>query len=203
MRYVLLIVCTIILPRLALALTNTVQLARLRRRMALSCTAEPRRTILRQDAGAARNALLLWASSTDTARREAFAELLPVTGLADTVCSLPSDPWREEAPGALPEGEPEPMIVAWVVDLAATPEDEVHGRYLESIKTRFGSQRVTLLLCTDTLAERFGPNDDRLRARTALWCAFAAQYGLRALPVSLSNAEMRCDAARRWAQALQ
>ena len=56
----------------------------------------------------------------------------------------------------------------------ATPEDEVHGRWLEAVaKRRAGS--LPLLVDLSELEKQFGADSERLTARKALWESFAAE----------------------------
>jgi hypothetical protein len=82
---------------------------------------------------------------------------------------------------ALPAAPPGPGCRVLLVDLAATPEAETHGRLLQAVQT--AAQQAAgqpLLLVADAAAftRRFASLPQRVQERTALWRAFAAGQGV-------------------------
>lgn len=82
------------------------------------------------------------------------------------------DVWKEEPENVLASVETEAAVLLF--DGIATPEDEVHGRWLEALaKRREGS--LPLLVDLSGLEKQFGTDSERLTARKALWESFAAE----------------------------
>jgi hypothetical protein len=105
-------------------------------------------------------------------------------------------------------------------DLGTTPEEEVHGRMLDSLASLDaldtldaqssqslqtpqtpgpGAPPVLVLVDESTLAQRLSAQPERLDARRRLWADLAAQHGLRMLSLDLhhppAGAEKAFDAA--------
>ena len=82
------------------------------------------------------------------------------------------DVWKEEPENVLASVDTEAAVLLF--DGIATPEDEVHGRWLEALaKRREGS--LPLLVDLSGLEKQFGTDSERLTARKALWESFAAE----------------------------
>ena len=82
------------------------------------------------------------------------------------------DVWKDEPENVLASVDTEAAVLLF--DGIATPEDEVHGRWLEAVaKRRAGS--LPLLVDLSGLEQQFGPDSERLTARKALWESFAAE----------------------------
>ncbi len=83
-------------------------------------------------------------------------------------------PLDEDNP-SLPAPPPGPGRRVLLVELAATPEAETHGRLLHALQTT----GAPLLLVADasTFTRRFAGLPQRVHERTALWRAFAAEHG--------------------------
>lgn len=83
------------------------------------------------------------------------------------------DVWKDEPEGVLQELATQDAVLLF--DGIATPEDEVHGRWIDAVaKRRHGP--ATVLLDLSGVEERFGADSERLTARKALWESFAAEH---------------------------
>lgn len=83
------------------------------------------------------------------------------------------DVWKDEPENVLASVDTEAAV--FLFDATATPEDEVHGRWLEAVaKRREGS--LPLLVDLSGLEKQFGTDSERLTARKALWESFAAEH---------------------------
>ena len=82
------------------------------------------------------------------------------------------DVWKDEPESVLASVDTESAVLLF--DAVATPEDEVHGKWLDAVaKRRTGS--LPLLIDLSALEEQFGADSERLTARKALWESFAAE----------------------------
>ena len=82
------------------------------------------------------------------------------------------DVWKEEPENVLASLDTEAAVLLF--DGIATPEDEVHGRWLQAVaKRRAGS--LPLLVDLSGVEKQFGTDSERLTARKALWESFAAE----------------------------
>ena len=82
------------------------------------------------------------------------------------------DVWKDEPENVLASVETEVAVLLF--DGIATPEDEVHGRWLEAVaKRRAGG--LPLLVDLSGVEKQFGTDSERLTARKALWESFAAE----------------------------
>lgn len=82
------------------------------------------------------------------------------------------DVWKDEPENVLASVETGAAVLLF--DGIATPEDEVHGRWLEVFaKRREGN--LPLLVDLSGLEKQFGADSERLTARKALWESFAAE----------------------------
>lgn len=82
------------------------------------------------------------------------------------------DVWKDEPENVLASVETGAAVLLF--DGIATPEDEVHGRWLEVVAKRHNGAS-TLLVDLSGLEQQFGPDSERLTARKALWESFAAE----------------------------
>jgi hypothetical protein len=88
-----------------------------------------------------------------------------------------------------------------LVDLAATPEDDHHGRFEQALRT--AAPQVPLLLVTDESAyrRRFGSLPERVDERRAAWRLWAAARELRWRSVALEEFDAGMAGAPRPAPA--
>lgn len=181
-------------PRLLLAVVAGWQLHRLRQRWPLPVH-EPELQRLLRRAGRRGPALLqllphaaaLSAPVLHSLQALAAQALGPDARLHDPTPLAYGDedrPWPPAPPGT--------TLRALVVDLATTPEAEVHGRLLQQARagqsapalpggvTAGLSGRVPCVLLVDahTLRQRWAAQPDRLQARCAAWQQLATQHGL-------------------------
>lgn len=82
------------------------------------------------------------------------------------------DVWKDEPENVLASVETGAAVLLF--DGIATPEDEVHGRWLEAVAKRRSGASV-LLVDLSGLEKQFGADSERLTARKALWESFAAE----------------------------
>lgn len=82
------------------------------------------------------------------------------------------DVWKDEPENVLASVETGAAVLLF--DGIATPEDEVHGRWLDTVAKRHNGTS-TLLVDLSGLEQQFGPDSERLTARKALWESFAAE----------------------------
>ena len=107
------------------------------------------------------------------------------------LCVKTIDLWSESAADDLRSVA---APAALVLNAAATPEDDVHGRVLAALP-----KPATLILDADTLLLRFAPDSERFRSRLALWEHFAAS---RRVPVVTLPLNKDKDDIERRAQLL-
>ena len=82
------------------------------------------------------------------------------------------DVWKDEPQNVLASVDTEAAVLLF--DGIATPEDEVHGRWLDAVAKRHNGTS-TLLVDLSGLEQQFGAESERLTARKALWESFAAE----------------------------
>lgn len=76
------------------------------------------------------------------------------------------DVWKDEPQNVLASVDTEAAVLLF--DGIATPEDEVHGRWLDAVAKRHNGTS-TLLVDLSGLEQQFGAESERLTARKALW----------------------------------
>lgn len=82
------------------------------------------------------------------------------------------DVWKDEPETVLASVDTEAAVLLF--DAVTTPEDEVHGKWLDAVaKRRDGN--LLLLVDLSKLEEQFGSGSERHTARKALWESFAAE----------------------------
>lgn len=82
------------------------------------------------------------------------------------------DVWKDEPENVLASVETGAAVLLF--DGIATPEEEVHGHWIDAVGRR-QPDAVTLLVDLLGLDAQFGPDSERLTARKALWESFAAE----------------------------
>lgn len=82
------------------------------------------------------------------------------------------DVWKDEPENVLASVETGAAVLLF--DGIATPEEEVHGHWIDAVGRR-QPDAVTLLVDLSGLEAQFGPDSERLTARKALWESFAAE----------------------------
>lgn len=103
----------------------------------------------------------------DSLRRRTAALLMQPDARWRTV-----DVWKDDPESALATVDTETAVLLF--DATATPEEEVHGHWIDAVGRR-QPDAVTLLVDLSGLEQQFGPDSERLTARKALWESFAAE----------------------------
>lgn len=83
------------------------------------------------------------------------------------------DVWKDEPENVLASVETGAAVLLF--DGIATPEEEVHGHWIDAVGRR-QPDAVTLLVDLSGLEAQFGAESERLTARKALWESFAAEH---------------------------
>lgn len=82
------------------------------------------------------------------------------------------DVWKDEPESVLASVETESAVLLF--DGIATPEDEVHGRWIDVLRERRPDAFLLIVDLSD-VEKQFGADSERLTARKALWESFAAE----------------------------
>lgn len=104
----------------------------------------------------------------DSLRRRTAALLMQPNARWRTV-----DVWKDDPESALATVDTETAVLLF--DATATPEEEVHGHWIDEVGRR-QPDAVTLLVDLSGLEAQFGAESERLTARKALWESFAAEH---------------------------
>lgn len=104
----------------------------------------------------------------DSLRRRTAALLMQPNARWRTV-----DVWKDDPESALATVDTETAVLLF--DATATPEEEVHGHWIDAVGRR-QPDAVTLLVDLSGLEAQFGAESERLTARKALWESFAAEH---------------------------
>ncbi len=175
----------VVLPRLALALVAARRSRRLATHMALPLHEPYFRNLLMQQQGGARR-LRVWpyGLQPDAARLSQLQRLVERAfgaqaqlQLAEAVAFGGEDDWQ----ATIADGE---QALA-LFDLAATPEAENHGRFVQLLAAAAGAP-VTMLIDEAGFRRRFA--DDRVQQRRQAWQALADDVGAPAVFVDLQCA---------------
>ena len=170
LRLMALVAVVVILPRLLLAFLADRRAKAARKRFVWTEeeeTAVPASTeehAARLSAGAT----VLSTLTPDESLRRRTAVLLTLPNLH----WRPIDVWKDEPESVLASVETGAAVLLF--DGIATPEDEVHGRWLEAV-AKHCSGASALLVDLSGLEKQFGADSERLTARKALWESFAAE----------------------------
>lgn len=78
-------------------------------------------------------------------------------------------------------------LLAVLMPLTATPEDENHGAFIDRLKAAAGAARVVLIVDESAFRRQFGADSSRLAERRALWRSFAAGHGVPMIAVDLDQ----------------
>lgn len=82
------------------------------------------------------------------------------------------DVWKDEPERVLASVDTESAVLLF--DGIATPEDEVHGRWIDVLRERRPDAFILIVDLSD-VEKQFGADSERLTARKALWESFAAE----------------------------
>jgi hypothetical protein len=183
----------VVVPRLLLSAAANWRARRLQRRFPLDLKS-PYFIALANRAGAGGRPVLRvfpYSFTVDEARDKGLAALAQ-SALGEEVRLMlrPSVPYGEETSDAL-RGEtlddPEVAVTAALFNLAATPEKETHGAFLDQL-VRGSPRGVAVLIDISGLAERSAGQagaDARIAERKALWSQFCGFHRVRAQFVDL------------------
>lgn len=193
----------VVLPRMALALAAGLRARRHAAAVALPLDApDLRRLLLARGAGAPGGAATVqaWPQTAAQAARQPRLLALLEAALGPGTRLVVRPPLAYGAPPAPGDAEPGRWELL-LVDLATTPEAEVHGHALRTLAA--GGAPVLLLADEAAFAQRFAHLPERLAQRRAAWRALAADHGaaFAALPLD-EDAPLPPDAASRLADAM-
>jgi hypothetical protein len=172
----------VVLPRLALALAASLRSRRLAEDMTLPLHEPYFRNLLMQQQGGSRR-LRVWpygvpADAVQLPQLRALVERAfgaqAQLRMADAVAFGAEDEWHDE----IADGE-QPLVL---FDLAATPEAENHGRFVQQLAAAAGTP-VTLLIDEASFKRRF--DAERVQQRRQAWQALADNVAARAVFVDL------------------
>ncbi|MEG1202950.1 MAG: DUF2868 domain-containing protein [Comamonas sp.] len=176
--YTALLAVLVIAPRLLLALWQGVRWAWLSRHMQLPL-GQPYFANLQRDFGGLATQLVVVPYSLDITpeRRSALAHYASAQYGAGVAIDLrPTLTYG----AALPDLAITPPAQAVVlINLAATPEAEIHGELLSQLRNRYSANAQVWLWANDFAARNAGA-PRRVEERTQLWQDFTAQQGLSA-----------------------
>jgi len=193
------ILLLVILPRLLLALFTGLRARRLARRFPLDLE-HPYFRKLADSIGAGTPAVLRvlpYSFTLDEARdRGLWTVAAMALGAQARVLLRPTVPYGEEPKEALREtgfDEAGVTVTAALFNLAATPEKENHGAFLDYL-SRNSKRGVAVLLDESGMLERAAGQaglDARVNERIALWRQFCSFHGTAATVVNLLQPERR------------
>lgn len=179
----------VLLPRGLLALAAAARAAWLSRRLPLALDG-PYFAALRRRQQGGRALVRVWPHAAPPSAEAALALQALLAAVYEDGLDLqlrPPVPYgEEERAGAVRSaGEPPPTLELALVDLAATPEPETHGRLLAALHT--GGARVLLLADEAGFARRFAGMPQRLAERRAAWQQLAQTGGAAFAAVPLAG----------------
>jgi hypothetical protein len=183
----------VVLPRLVLAIVSSLRAARLARNFPLDL-GQPYFRLLADRVGASGPAVLRvipYSFTVDEARHKGLAAVASmVLGEQAQLMLRPSSPYGEEPKDALRDArldDPDVAVTAVLFNLAATPERENHGGFLDYL-VRGTPRGIAVLLDESGLTERGAGQpgfDGRVVERTALWHEFCRYHRVPATVVNL------------------
>lgn len=107
----------------------------------------------------------------------------------DSLAVLRAAPWDEvQASEADLSKARKSSLCAFLVDASSTPEDEVHGRFIDMMKS-LSPDAVYLIADMSNIARRFGPQSPTYSSRASLWENFAASRGVSFFRSQLSSTD--------------
>ncbi len=185
----------VVLPRAALALIAHWRARRLQANFPIDLE-QPYFRKLSGEAGTSAPALLRvlpYSYTLDEARDRGLAALAAMLfGAQARVMLRPSSPYGEEAIEQLRDlrlDDPGVSMTAVLFNLAATPEKENHGAFLDHL-VRASARGVAVLIDESGLRER-AAGEERIAERIALWQQFCRHHGAHASIVNLLQPEQR------------
>jgi len=140
--------------------------------------------------------VLPYSFTLDEARDKGLAVVATMLlGEQARVMLRPSSAYGDEPRDALGEtklDDPNVTLTAVLFNLAATPEQENHGLFIEHLM-RESPRPIAVLVDESSLAERLGAQDGaaRIRERIALWQQFCGHHHATATVVNLLDPQAR------------
>jgi len=187
----------VVLPRLVLAVVSAVRARRIARHFPLDL-GQPYFRLLADRVGASGPAVLRvvpYSVTVDEARHKGLAAVAAmVLGEQAQLMLRPSSPYGEEPKDSLRDARLDDAgvaITAVLFNLAATPERESHGAFLDYL-VRGTPRGIAVLLDESSLVERGNTQpgfDTRLEERIALWRQFCNYHRAPATVVNLLHPE--------------
>lgn len=185
--YAAMLTLCVLLPRSLLALWAALRAAWLARRLPLPVGALYFQRLLHELRGDAGHVHLRPHGAAPSVAVLAGAKALLAAVLGDAV-QLSTAPvvsyGQEDSVPPAPAGSTLQLLLA---DLAATPEDDTHGRLLQSARTAAPGVPVLLLVDEAAFAARFASLPSRLAERRAAWQRWADTHHTRLLLADLSQ----------------
>lgn len=190
--YAATLLLVVIVPRLALAMAAWIGEQRLARRFPIALEQPYYQRLLHAwREGTARVIALPYSFDVDTPRRDGFARLMArVFDAGVDVAWQRSTPYGDDTPPELP-ATPLGGVVP-VFNLAATPERENHGAFVDALRT--GAQRHAPLIAivdTSDFADRFTGHPRRIAEREGAWRQMLEPLGVEPLFVRLVDPDLR------------
>jgi hypothetical protein len=187
----------VVLPRIVLAVVSGLRAGRFARNFPLDL-GQPYFRLLADRVGASGPAVLRvvpYSVTVDEARHRGLASVgAMVLGEQAQLMLRPSSPYGEEAKDSLRDArldDADVAITAVLFSLAATPERENHGAFLDYL-VRGTPRGIAVLLDESSLVERAAAQpgfDTRLDERIALWRQFCNYHKAPATVVNLLQPE--------------
>lgn len=107
----------------------------------------------------------------------------------DSLTILRASPWDEvQAVEADLSKARKSAVCSFLVDASSTPEEEVHGRFLDLMKT-LEPESLHLIADMSKIASRFGRQSPAYSSRASLWENFAASRGIYFIKSELGSEE--------------
>ena len=190
--YATMLALCVVLPRLGLALWSAGRSRWLSRRVALSRDDPYFLRLLREFRGGAPRVQLLphGAAPSAQAALGLRALLAQVLGPGVQLALAPATPYGDEEAAARLAPEPGTTLRLALVDLAATPEDDTHGRFVQAL--RAAAPEVPLLLLADSAAfdRRFAATPARGTERRQAWQKLAEGLGVGWVAAALESPDL-------------
>lgn len=192
--YAATLLLVVVVPRLVLAAVDHWRARRMARNFPLDM-GQPYFHKLGDQAGVSGPALLRvlpYSFTVDEARDKGLGQLaITLFGEQARVMLRPMSGYGEDAPESLREvalDDPAITCTAVLFNLAATPEKENHGAFLDYL-VRHSPRGIAVLVDQSSLAER--SDAVRLAERAALWQQFCSYHGAPATIVDLLNPQQQ------------
>jgi hypothetical protein len=191
--YAATLLLVVVLPRGVLAVVSALRARRIARRFPLDL-GQPYFRLLADRVGASGPSVLRvipYSFGVDEARHKGLAAVAAkVLGEQAQLMLRPASPYGEEPKEALRDArldDADVAVTAVLFNLAATPERENHGAFLDYL-ARNTPRGIAVLVDESSLAERGAGQtgfETRLEERIALWREFCRYHGTQATVVDL------------------